>query len=134
MGRNDGKYLEQSVSNYYETLKDPEIFMHRFNDSGAARNLTAAQPSDFLVIVRGKGTFLECKSIKHQYRLKKFAQHSRINRAATAGTPGLLLVHHSVDDFYRVVPVAELDIGQSSFDLSQYNILTFEESMRRIFG
>lgn len=132
MPRNDGKYLESNVENYFNSKRDPEIMIHRLNDSGAARNLTAAQPGDFLLAIKPNLFLLECKSIKHKYRLPKFSQHARMNRWEMAGVQGVLLVHHSVDDFYRVVRVSQLPIGQPSFDLEAWRPLTFEQAMEII--
>jgi len=130
---NSGKYLENTVRNYYESLKDPKIILHRFNDSTAGRNLTAAQPADFIIINRGQPVLLECKSTKHAYRLPKFDQHARMRRWAMSGTHNLLLVHHYNEDVYRVVPVCDLEIGKASFDLRPYQGLTFDQAMGVIF-
>ena len=134
MSDNSGKYLEIAVKDHYETLKDPRIIMHRFNDSTAGRNLTAAQPADFIIVNQGKTILLECKSTQHQCRLPKFAQHPRMLRWGRAGVFGVVLVHHYKEDVYRLVEVADLAIGKASFDLKPYPTMDFNQAMKEIFG
>jgi hypothetical protein len=130
---NSGKYLEDAFQGAFDK-KNPELWFHRFADSKAARNLIGEQPADFLVAtVRGGAFLLECKSVKHLYRLPKFAQHSRMNRAKMSGVPGKLLVHHYMEDFYRVVDVEEISIGPASFDLREWPKLDWDQALEEIF-
>jgi hypothetical protein len=131
---NDGKYLETAVKEHYDTLKDPSIVLHRFNDSTAGRNLTAAQPADFFIAKSGASILLECKSTQHPSRLPKFAQHPRMLRWGRAGVFGVVLVHHYKEDVYRLVEVADLAIGKASFDLKPYPTMDFNQAMKEIFG
>lgn len=129
--RNSGKYLEDAFTSLFDKT-DPRKWVHRFADTKSARNLIANQPADFLVCIERTAFLLECKSVKHTYRLPKFSQHSRMNRAAMAGMKGFVLVHHWQEDVYRVIDVSLLDIGKASFDLRNWDALNWEEVKERL--
>ncbi len=132
---NSGKYLEQEVQDYFDSLGSHKMVLHRFNDSAAARNLTKAQPADFLVKLKGVDAFLfECKSVKHEFRLPKFVQHPRMAKWRMAGTNGMLLVHHYTTDVYRYIDVSLLKLGAPSHDLRDFDKLTIEQAMSALFG
>jgi hypothetical protein len=130
--RNDGKYLENQVSDYIKALNDPGVLIHRFSDSTSARNISSAQPADFILVVRGKLTLLECKSVKQADRLPKFAQHPRLQRWLLAGVPSKLLIHHYLAGNYRLVNVSDLMLGQASFNLQHILPKTFGEVMEAL--
>ena len=133
--RNDGKYLETDIQDYFNSLGMSTIILHRFNDSAAARNLTKAPPADFLVKLLGEDAILlECKSVKHNYRLPKFVQHPRMVKWGMAGTGGMILVHHYMTDTYRCISVKSLKLGAPSHDLRKFEELTMEQAMTAIFG
>jgi hypothetical protein len=132
--RNDGKYLEDAFQSDLEN-DDQNIWLHRFPDSKAARGMIAAQPADFLLAVNGKKTILiDCKSVKHKYRVPKFSQHGKMRLAGMAGLPSYLLVHHYMIDKYRVVNVKDLDPKAASHDLRGYEELDWKEAIERIVG
>ena len=111
----------------------PSVWCHRFPDSKSARNLIEKQPSDFILVVVGEVTLVECKSVKHLYRLPKFAQHSRMVKAAMAGVGGKILVHHWHSDTFRVILVKDLRLGAASHDLRKLcEELTWTEATERI--
>jgi hypothetical protein len=130
--RNDGKYLENQVSDYIKALSNPGILIHRFSDSTSARNISSAQPADFILAVRGKLILLECKSVKQANRLPKFAQHPRLQRWLLAGVPSKLLIHHYIEENYRLVDVSTLTLGQASFNLQHVLPGNFEEIMEAL--
>lgn len=130
---NSGKYLEDMVQGHFDKSV-AGIWCHRFMDSKAARNLGARQPSDFLIAVTGRlPTLLECKSIKSDFRLKKFAQHSRMVRAGMAGVIGVILVHHWQIDKYRVFNINDIELGKPSFDLKKVcDELDWDEAIEKL--
>ncbi len=132
--RNSGKYLEDMAQKHLDRDDVPGVWIHRFMDSKSARNLGAKQPADFLFsVVGGSATLLECKSVKHDFRLPKFVQHSRMVRAGMAGMRGIILTHHWSIDKYRVVNIKDLKLGAPSHDLRKIcPELDWEEAMRRL--
>lgn len=133
MPRNDGKYLEKLCIKYVESLNLPEVWIHKLNDSGMARNLTKEQPADFIVSTTAETFLLECKSCKHRYRLPKFVQLPRMKRAELAGLSGKLLVHHWEIDVYRVININGLSLAAASHDLRGYAELTVEQALTEVF-
>jgi penicillin-binding protein-related factor A (putative recombinase) len=132
--RNDGKYLEKQVADYIKALNDPGVLVHRLSDSTSARNISSAQPADFILVVRGKPFLLECKSVKQSDRLPKFAQHPRMQRWLLAGVPSRLLIHHYIEGNYRLVDVSTLTLGQASFNLQHILPKNFEEIMEALLA
>jgi penicillin-binding protein-related factor A (putative recombinase) len=132
--KNNGKYLENQVADYIKALSDPGILIHRFSDSTSARNISSAQPADFILVVRGKSFLLECKSVKQANRLPKFAQHPRLQRWLLAGIPSKLLIHHYLEGSYRLVDVSTLTLGQASFNLQHILPKTFGEVMEALLA
>jgi len=132
--KNNGKYLENQVSDYIKALNDPGVLIHRFSDSTSARNISSAQPADFILIVRGKPFLLECKSVRQSNRLPKFAQHPRLQRWLLAGVPSKLLIHHYLEENYRLVDVSTLTLGQASFNLQHILPKNFEEIMEALLA
>lgn len=129
---NDGKYLEDMVQDHFDKSV-AGIWCHRFMDSKAARNLGAKQPADFLIAAESSPRLLECKSVKHNFRLKRFVQHSRMVRARMAGINGIILVHHWQLDVYRVFDISKIELGKPSFDLRKIcEELDWEEAMERL--
>lgn len=131
---NSGKYLEDMFQTQFDRDDVPGVWCHRFPDSKAARNLIGKQPADFLLaVIGGSSSLVECKSIKHVYRLPKFVQHSRMVRAGMAGVRGIILVHHWQIDKYRVVNIKDLKLGAPSHDLRKIcEELDWEEAIKRI--
>lgn len=97
MSRNDGKYLEDLVKEWYAIHgeKRLDITLKRLPDSYAARKGIAAQNADFLLSRRGFGAFhLECKSVgADKLHLSMFSQYPTMRMWDLAGTHGFVLVH-----------------------------------------
>jgi hypothetical protein len=132
--KNNGKYLENQVSDYIKALNDPGVLIHRLSDSTSARNISSAQPADFILVVRGKPFLLECKSVKQADRLPKFAQHPRLQRWLLAGVSSKLLIHHYLEGNYRLIDVSTLTLGQASFNLQHILPKNFEEIMEALLA
>ena len=113
---NPGKYLEDQFEKEMKE-KGSDVWYHRLPDSKSARNLIGKQPADFYVAVKGEIFHLECKSVKHTFRLKKFVQHPRMQKAAMAGMPGYVLVHFYVSDSFKLVNIKDLEFLKNSPDI-----------------
>ena len=92
---NDGKYLEDSVSKWYDNQNEAGIALIRLPDTRSARGIIKAKNADFLMSVVTHGALhLECKSIGgKKFKLRNFRQYPTMLRWALAGTPGYVMAH-----------------------------------------
>ena len=119
-----GKWAEKQVQDLLENLnsKVSAFAFERLPDARAARGALKAQVSDFLVWWNKDHFPLEVKETVHDYRLEKgkLDQLPRLRKIYKAGFDGVVLVHHSTLQKWRVMSTIyfEGDIPPS-WDLSK---------------
>jgi hypothetical protein len=67
-----GSFFENKVKEAGAVFKSKnDGFFYRFQDTKAARNITASAPADFLLGVGGEAVLLECKASEIHYSLSE---------------------------------------------------------------
>lgn len=111
-----GKYAEGEVRKLLTKLNSRADFAwHRMPDARAARSALAAQPADFIVANAGKVLWWEVKETKIAHRLPhdKVSQHPTLAKFRLAGMDYIVIVFHTEERAWRVVPGRWLDTHRS---------------------
>lgn len=123
MSADRGKYAEGKVR---EALKElsvqaDTIFM-RLPDAHA--HSFVATVADYMVVCRGRTSFVEVKSLAHDFRVpvKNFSVDQRARMALwnTAGANLIVAVYHTESKLWRFPPFSEFISDVPSWDLSAH--------------
>ena len=107
-----GKYAEKRVQEWLEEFDESHLDFdfHRYSDARAARGAAPATPADFEWFYKGTFALLEVKEIAHSFRLPKnnlkLHQVSRAKKRIWAGGEAHVVVYHTVDKLWRLVPTS----------------------------
>ena len=118
-----GKWAEKEVENTLKAFNTRASFAYfRMPDARAAMGRLSASPADFLYFYGDRSGFIEVKSTKHAFRLPRssFSQLPTLHKFSAAGASNILLVHHSEQNLWRVVPPEGLETDVTSWSLIHY--------------
>jgi hypothetical protein len=118
-----GKAAEKEVDKVLRILNNRSDFAYwRLPDARAARGYLAAQPGDFAYFCKGRGGIIEVKETEHAYRIAKdkISQLATLQKFEWAGAKSAIIIHHSVDNVWRMIYPSQLEIGPASWDLRQF--------------
>jgi len=117
-GKEEEKAVNTFLTNY--SSKHAKFDFLRYPDARTAGGRMPAMPADFEFFMPFVHGLIEIKAIAHPFRLPrdKFSQLATMKKRALAGGKCFLLVHHTVEDNWRICLVDEMDQSLSSWDLS----------------
>lgn len=132
-----GKETEKLVEAVLRDRNNSQTFAWlRFPDAKAARGFLQAQISDYLAVANGTSYFIEVKATRHAYRLTsdRVPQLALLHKFESAGSIGLVLVHHYIESVWRLISVDDLPTGQPSWDLRSHETFTSAEAALASLG